>query len=172
MVPAVAGLLDRLTSLLSATRVESSLPADAAKLTAADDSAAVDSASDPRDARCSDREPSRPEPGIQTAGETTACKCSSQSHPAGSDSTGRCCSTGTQHDEQPTPSVSGRLLYGSESGSTKRLAEAFASQARRAGVQLAVSDVADYELEHLCKEAIFVCFISTQQDGQPPTKAR
>ena len=142
MASAVSGILDRLTALALGSPKPTAVHGDRSPL----------------------------HPG---ASSEVTCTCSNNSHGA-TGHTG-CCSkvveTSPASPLQAQPTC-GKVLFGSENGSTQQLAERFAAQARIAGLQLVVQDVADYELEHLSKEALVVCFISTQQGGQPPERAR
>ena len=109
------------------------------------------------------------------APSSAACACQNDSPGTSSQTEGAAPEQASNSLQRESSSVRGsagpRVLFASASGSTRQLAEAFALQASNRGVQLRAEDLADYELENLCKETLVVCFISTQDGGQPPATA-
>lgn len=75
----------------------------------------------------------------------------------------------------PAPShAAGRttVLFGSQTGNARRLAERLGQQLAGAGVPARVVNMADYPLKDLSREQVLIVFISTQGDGDPPDDAR
>lgn len=70
--------------------------------------------------------------------------------------------------EKPVLSV----VYGSQTGNAKRLAQRFAEEAQSAGFEVKFIDAADYPVKKLKDERYLVVVISTQGDGEVPDNAR
>lgn len=64
------------------------------------------------------------------------------------------------------------VVYGSQTGNSKRLAEALASQAEAAGLSVRVLRADAYPTRELKNERYLYVVISTQGDGDPPDDAR
>ena len=64
------------------------------------------------------------------------------------------------------------IVYGSQTGNAKRLAERLAQQAEDAGISVRVLRADAYPLRELAKERLLYVVISTQGDGDPPDDAR
>ena len=73
-------------------------------------------------------------------------------------------------DVQPAPSLT--IVYGSQTGNAKRVAEALAQQVEAAGLAVRVLRADAYETRELKRERYLVVVISTQGDGDPPDDAR
>lgn len=67
---------------------------------------------------------------------------------------------------------SGKVLFGSQKGTSARFARQLAETARAQGMQLTVTDLAAFEVEQLWKEQLVVIVTSTYEDGRPPQNAR
>lgn len=72
------------------------------------------------------------------------------------------------------PATAPRLsvVYGSQTGNAKRLAEQFAQKAEAAGLQVRLLRADVYPTRELKSERLLVIVISTQGDGEPPDDAR
>src|SRR5512136_1487520 len=68
------------------------------------------------------------------------------------------------------PEVAGRLtvVYGSQTGNGKRVAERLGRAAEAAGLAVRVYAARDYPLKDLAKERLLSIVISTHGDGDPP----
>lgn len=64
------------------------------------------------------------------------------------------------------------VVYGSQTGNAKRLAEQFAQKAEAAGLQVRLVRADAYPTRELKSERLLVVVISTQGDGEPPDDAR
>lgn len=64
------------------------------------------------------------------------------------------------------------VVYGSQTGNAKRLAEQFAKTAEAAGLQVRLLRADAYPTRELKSERLLVVVISTQGDGDPPDDAR
>lgn len=64
------------------------------------------------------------------------------------------------------------ILFGTETGNAKRLAEVFATKAQAVGVQTNVQDMLVYGRAKLRRDRIIVLIVSTHGDGEPPDSAR
>ena len=67
---------------------------------------------------------------------------------------------------------SGKILYGSQSGTCQKLAENLSHAARMQGYSMSVHNLKHYEVEDLWREHFVVVLISTFQDGSPPDDAK
>jgi sulfite reductase (NADPH) flavoprotein alpha-component len=63
------------------------------------------------------------------------------------------------------------LVYGTETGNSKKLANTFAANAKKQGVGVKLQAIDQYRLTDLAKEEYFFLIISTQGDGEPPNAA-
>ena len=72
------------------------------------------------------------------------------------------------------PESTGRLtiVYGSQTGNSKRIAEKLGRAAEAAGLSARVYSTANYPSKDLAKERLLTVVISTQGDGDPPDDAR
>ncbi len=64
------------------------------------------------------------------------------------------------------------IVYGTDTGNSKKLASDFALKAKRAGVNAKVQSLDQYRLSDLLKEEYFLVIISTHGDGEPPAAAK
>ena len=74
----------------------------------------------------------------------------------------------------PRPESQARLavVYGSQTGNGKRIAERLGRAAEAAGLAVRVQSTRDYPLKDLAKERLLVVVMSTHGDGDPPDDAR
>jgi sulfite reductase (NADPH) flavoprotein alpha-component len=71
---------------------------------------------------------------------------------------------------EPTARVT--IVYGSQTGNSKRIAEKLGRAAEAAGLAARVYAASNYPVKDLAKERMLVMVISTQGDGDPPDDAR
>ncbi|MDB6164372.1 MAG: sulfite reductase flavoprotein alpha-component [Xanthomonadaceae bacterium] len=64
------------------------------------------------------------------------------------------------------------IVYGSQTGNAKRLAEDLAQQLEQSGVRTRLLSAAAYPLRELRNESHLILVVSTQGDGDPPDDAR
>lgn len=64
------------------------------------------------------------------------------------------------------------LLYGTETGNSKKLAGDFAAKLKRHGVQVKLKSMEQYRLNDLEKEENLLVVMSTHGDGEPPDAAK
>lgn len=64
------------------------------------------------------------------------------------------------------------ILYGSETGNSKKLAFEFLKLCKLNKIQARSFDLATYKVEDLCKENFIVLICSTQGEGEPPLSAQ
>lgn len=64
------------------------------------------------------------------------------------------------------------IVYGTETGNSKKLATDFATKAKKLQFQTKLLSLEQYRLNDLLKEAFFVTVISTQGEGEPPAAAQ
>lgn len=64
------------------------------------------------------------------------------------------------------------IVYGTETGNSKRLATDFAARAKKKGINAKLIGLEQYRLNDLAKEEYFFTIISTQGDGEPPASAK
>ena len=64
------------------------------------------------------------------------------------------------------------ILFGTETGNSKKLATAFAAKSRKIGLTAKLSSMDQYKLSDLEKEEILLIIISTHGDGEPPAAAK
>ena len=63
------------------------------------------------------------------------------------------------------------VLFGSQTGNSKKVANLFAASARERSLEVTVADLNDYPTRQLKDEKIVVLVISTQGEGDPPVAA-
>src|SRR5262245_4183416 len=73
---------------------------------------------------------------------------------------------------EPAPASRLTLIYGSQTGNARRLAEKLAEQLEAAGVSVRLLRADAYPLRELGQERHLLIVISTQGDGDPPDDAR
>ena len=64
------------------------------------------------------------------------------------------------------------LLYGTETGNSKKLASDFAAKLKKHGVQVKLKSMDQYRLSDLEKEVNLLVVLSTHGDGEPPETAK
>ncbi len=64
------------------------------------------------------------------------------------------------------------IVYGTETGNSKKLATDFATRAKKQQIQTKLLSLEQYRLNDLLKEELFVTVISTQGEGEPPAAAQ
>ena len=64
------------------------------------------------------------------------------------------------------------LVYGTETGNSKKLATEFAGVAKKKGIQVKLGDLSQYKPKDLAKEEYLFVVISTQGEGEPPILAK
>jgi sulfite reductase (NADPH) flavoprotein alpha-component len=81
--------------------------------------------------------------------------------------------------KQPAPAASAKggpskitIVYGTETGNSKRLATNFASRAKKNGINAKVVGMDQYRMNDLSKEEYFFSIVSTHGDGEPPAAAK
>lgn len=81
---------------------------------------------------------------------------------------------GSQSEVKGIPSVAEKItiLFGTETGNSKKLATAFAAKSRKIGLTAKLSSMDQYKLSDLEKEEILLVIISTHGDGEPPAAAK
>lgn len=83
--------------------------------------------------------------------------------------------TGTRLPEkvQQAPRVDKiTIVYGTETGNSKKVATDFAGQTKKRGIKVKLSSLDQYRLTDLEKEELLLLVISTQGDGEPPVTAK
>lgn len=74
-------------------------------------------------------------------------------------------------DAPPVPAERLSIVYGSQTGNSKRVAEQLASKAEAAGLVVRLLRTGTYPLRELAQERHLVVVISSQGDGDPPDDA-
>jgi sulfite reductase (NADPH) flavoprotein alpha-component len=64
------------------------------------------------------------------------------------------------------------IVYGTETGNSKKIATQFAAIAKKKGIQVKLTDLSQYKISDLEKEEYFFTIISTQGEGEPPIPAK
>ncbi len=77
---------------------------------------------------------------------------------------------GSENKSASTKKIS--LVYGTETGNSKRVALQFAGIARKQGLNVKVTALDQYKLDDLKNENYLFIVISTQGDGEPPPQAK
>jgi sulfite reductase (NADPH) flavoprotein alpha-component len=82
--------------------------------------------------------------------------------------------TGRQAAAAPAKSAVNKItiVYGTETGNSKRLATSFASKAKKNGINAKVVGMDQYRMNDLGKEEYFFSIVSTHGDGEPPAAAK
>lgn len=76
-------------------------------------------------------------------------------------------------DAAPTPAISKiTILYGTETGNSKRLATEFAAKAKQNKIVAKVVGMDQYRLTDLPKEEYLLAVVSTHGEGEPPIAAK
>ncbi|MEM6574637.1 MAG: assimilatory sulfite reductase (NADPH) flavoprotein subunit [Pseudomonadota bacterium] len=70
------------------------------------------------------------------------------------------------------PTVSGTVLYGSQTGNSQGVAEALAASGASLGLKLRAVNMADYAPARLAKEQHLLVVVSTHGEGDPPDDAK
>lgn len=63
------------------------------------------------------------------------------------------------------------ILYGSQSGNSKKAANLAAENLKAAGSEVVVADMADYKPAQLKNEKLLLCIVATYGEGEPPAAA-
>ncbi|HRI80201.1 MAG TPA: flavodoxin domain-containing protein, partial [Cyclobacteriaceae bacterium] len=64
------------------------------------------------------------------------------------------------------------IVYGTDTGNSKKLASDFALKAKRSGVKTKLQSLDQYRFSDLQKEEYFLVVVSTHGDGEPPAAAK
>lgn len=64
------------------------------------------------------------------------------------------------------------IVYGTETGNSKKVATDFGNRLKKQGVQAKIKSLDQYRLNDLAKESHMIVVISTQGDGEPPAAAK
>src|SRR5690606_23498135 len=64
------------------------------------------------------------------------------------------------------------IVYGTETGNSKKVATDFALKAKKSNVNARVVSLDQYRLNDLSKEEYLLAIISTQGEGEPPASAK
>ena len=77
---------------------------------------------------------------------------------------------------EPIPSKNGvnkiTIVYGTETGNSKKLAASFAAKAKKIGISAKIIGMDQYRVNDLSKEDYFFSIVSTHGDGEPPAAAK
>jgi tRNA wybutosine-synthesizing protein 1 len=76
------------------------------------------------------------------------------------------------HEQEEGFLKSGKIFYGTQKGTSKRLAHRLARKAKSFGLDLTIVNMADYEVEKLPEEKLAFFIISTYTDGTAPEPAQ
>lgn len=76
------------------------------------------------------------------------------------------------HVVKPVSTKKISLVFGTETGNSKRLATQLATVAKKKGISLKLTGLDQYRLSDLAKEEYFFVVISTQGEGEPPQPAK
>lgn len=71
----------------------------------------------------------------------------------------------------PIPASKVTILYGSQSGNSKKAANQTADSLKAAGSEVVVVDMADYKATQLKNEKLLLCIVATYGEGEPPAAA-
>lgn len=66
----------------------------------------------------------------------------------------------------------GKVLFGSQKGTSKKFAQQLATDFALKGIELEVVDLGSYEVEQLWKESLVIFVLSTYENGTPPEGAK
>lgn len=75
-------------------------------------------------------------------------------------------------ETKPVATKKIHLLFGTETGNSKRLATQLAAAGKKKGINVKLTDLSQYRTEDLTKEEYFFIVISTQGEGEPPVPAK
>jgi sulfite reductase (NADPH) flavoprotein alpha-component len=64
------------------------------------------------------------------------------------------------------------VVYGTETGNSKKVATDFSSRLKKQGVQVKLKNLDQYKATDLTKESCLIVVLSTQGDGEPPDAAK
>lgn len=83
-------------------------------------------------------------------------------------------SKGQAAEEAPAPRAVPKITiaYGTETGTSKKLATGFAATAKKQGIGVKLVNLDQYRLNDLPKEEYFLTIVSTHGDGEPPAGAK
>ncbi len=73
---------------------------------------------------------------------------------------------------RPESVAAATVLYGSQTGNSRRLAERLGRSLEAAGLQATVVSAGDYPVKKLAEERLLYVVVSTHGDGEPPDDAR
>ncbi|MDQ3016169.1 MAG: flavodoxin domain-containing protein [Bacteroidota bacterium] len=76
------------------------------------------------------------------------------------------------HDQTISRVKKINILYGTETGNSKRVAMSLATEGKKHGVQVKVNSLDQYRPEDLVKEEYLFLIVSTHGDGEPPASAK
>lgn len=76
------------------------------------------------------------------------------------------------HDRKAIATKKINLVFGTETGNSKRLATQLAGIAKKKGINLKLTGLDQYRISDLNKEEYFFVVISTQGEGEPPLPAK
>jgi sulfite reductase (NADPH) flavoprotein alpha-component len=81
---------------------------------------------------------------------------------------------GTNGSIQTSPVATKKisLVYGTETGNSKKLATSLAAVAKKKGISVKLAGLDQYKTQDLPKEEFFFVVISTQGEGEPPAPAK
>jgi len=80
---------------------------------------------------------------------------------------------GVQAEPAAKPSVQKiTLVFGTDTGNSKKLASTFAAKAKKSGVHVKLQSLDQYRLSDLLKEEYFLVVIATHGEGEPPAAAK
>lgn len=79
----------------------------------------------------------------------------------------------TAHKPAQQSALSGAtIVYGTESGNSKKVAVDFTSKLKKQGIQVKTKSLDQYRITDLPKESCLIVVMSTQGDGEPPAAAK
>ncbi|AFL73413.1 assimilatory sulfite reductase (NADPH) flavoprotein subunit [Thiocystis violascens] len=73
---------------------------------------------------------------------------------------------------EPAPAASITVLYGSQTGNARKIAETLGTRAKAQGQAVRVLSMADYRARDLEREGLLLIVVSTHGEGEPPDAAR
>lgn len=103
----------------------------------------------------------------ECSSDACGCRVSNKKaqNPASEPSTAECVSA-------RLAACGGKILFGSQKGTSAWFARKLTEHAAAEGLQLRVVDLSAYEVEQLWEEELVIIVISTYEDGTPPENAR
>lgn len=75
-------------------------------------------------------------------------------------------------ERAPEPGLTLTILYGSQTGNARAVAESLAGLVRGRGIEPRLASMADYRARDLARERLLLVVVSTQGEGEPPESAR